>query len=356
MNVRVRWLRDQLKVLNIQGMIVSNPVNIKYLTGIDAEGTFLITQKDNIFLTDSRYTESVNSILTLDDEIIVYDVRDVSKEDYENFFMFYENVGFEEKYVTYEKYKLYMQLYKANLLVETEGIVENHRTVKDEEEIENVKKACEITDKCFEYIIKYIKRGMTEKEIAFEMEKFMLMNGADEIAFETIVASGHNSSMPHAKPTNRKIREGDVILLDFGCKCNGYCSDMTRTVFMSFIDEDVKETYEFVLKQQKNVIDSLKDGANIKIICKNLENEYRMNNFQIAHALGHGVGFDVHEIPYFSSKHDLNLKENMIVAIEPGVYIPGRYGIRIEDTVHITKNGCIILTKSAKNEIIIKDN
>lgn len=353
MNVKIRWLRNQLVSLKLDGMIVSNPVNVKYLTGLNEEGILIIAPKENIFVTDGRYIESVNNNLTIDDEIVAYDSKDLSKYDYEAIFMLSENIGFEEKYVTYEQYKKYLQLYQVNL-VETEGIIENQRVVKEEEEIECVKKACEITDKAFSYIIKNIKKGMTEREIAFEIEKFMISNGADGLAFETIVASGSNSSMPHVVPTDRKIIPGDIIQFDMGCKYKGYCSDMSRVVFVEEMDEKYKEIYDFVLEQQDIISTSLKDGANIKTVIKDRETEYKLKNYSVLHAFGHGVGLEIHEQPVLKSKVDCLLKENATIAIEPGVYVSGKYGIRIEDTYKVTKNGCINLTNSTKEYTIIK--
>ena len=353
MNKKIKWLRDQLKSQNIQGMIVANPINVKYLTGIEAEGTLLLTSKDNIFITDSRYIESVNSHLTLDDEIIVYNIKDISKFDNESFFSLYENIGFEEKYITYEQYKRYLSSYKSTNLVETGGIVENQRIVKEENEIDNIKIACKITDDCFSYILDYIKVGMTEKEIAFEIESYMIKNGADSLAFETIVASGPNSSMPHAVPTSRKIESGDCILLDFGAKYNGYCADMTRTIFVRYIDDEIKESYMFLKKLQEDILDLVKDGCNLKVLSKMFENELKLKNHQMLHALGHGVGLEVHELPFFTTKYDIGIKENMVLAVEPGLYVTEKYGIRIEDTVLVQKNNCIKLTNSEKNYIII---
>ena len=353
MNPRIKCLRNQLISLNMEGMIVSNPVNIKYLTGIEAEGELLINRKENIFLTDSRYVEEVNSRLTIDSEIIVWDKRGMIREDYENFFIFCEKIGFEESYVTYEKYKQILQLYKIHELVETEGIIEKQRRIKDEEEISKIKKACEITDQCFEFLKNYIKRGMTEREIAYRIEEFFLKNGAEGVAFNPIVASGSNSSMPHAMVTDRKIEDGDILLIDLGCKYQGYCSDMTRTIFIGSVPETIKTTYDMLLKVQEKALEDLKDGANIKTITKTVEQELKINRFDLVHALGHGVGLDVHEIPVLTSKYDNLLKENMVIAVEPGIYIPKSFGIRIEDTVLITKNGCIKLTNSEKNYTII---
>ncbi len=353
MNVKIKWLRNQLVSLKLEGMIVSNPINVKYLTGLSEEGMLIIAPKENIFVTDSRYIESVNQKLTIDDEIVVYDIRNLSKYDYEAIFMLSENIGFEEKYVTYEKYKKYLQAYQVNL-IETEGIVENQRIVKEKEELELVKKACEITDNAFSYIIRNIKRGMTEKEIAFEIEKFMISNGADGVAFESVVASGKNSSMPHAVPTDRKIIPGDIIQFDIGCRYKGYCSDMSRVVFVEEMDEEYRKIYDFVLEQQKIIATSLKDGVNIKNVIKDRETEYKLKNYEILHAFGHGVGLEIHEAPFLKSQIDCNLKENSIIAIEPGVYVPKSFGIRIEDTFHVTKNGCVSLTNSTKDYTIIK--
>ena len=352
MNPKMTWLRNAMTSLNLQGMIVSNPTNIKYLTGIDAEGILVITRKENIYITDSRYIEYAHSVLTLYDEIIVYNFTDMSQEDYENFFMFCENVGFEEDYVTYAKYKEYMHKFKINNLVETENAIEKQRMIKDEEEIKNIKTACEITDKCFSHILKFIKPGMTEKEIAAEIDGFYNKN-AEGNSFDTIVASGENSSKPHAVPTDRKIQDEDIITIDMGCKYNGYCSDMTRTIFIGNVPEYIKPVYDLVLKNQKQVLDEMKEGANTRLLTKSVESDFHLNNFDLVHALGHGVGMDIHESPIISSKSDNILKENMVVTDEPGIYIPKQFGVRIEDTVLITKFGCISLTESEKNYIII---
>ena len=354
MNVRLNWLRNQLCRNNMEGMIVTNPVNIRYLTGINAEGILLITPKENIYITDGRYIESVNSILTIADEIIVMDIREISIYDYENFFTFCENIGFEENNLTYAKYKEYKQKYKINNFVETDNIVEKQRMIKDAQEIENIEQACKLTDKCFSYLVEYIKKGMTEKEIAYEIEKFFIQNGAEALAFDSIVASGPNSSKPHAVPTDRIIQSGDVIILDFGCKYNGYCSDMTRTIFVDCVQDEIKWVYDLVLKNQTLTTKEIHDGSNVRLITKMVENDFELHNYHLIHALGHNVGLDVHEDPILSAKvGDIILRENMTLTNEPGIYIPGKFGVRIEDTMLITKSGCINLTKSGKNYIVI---
>ena len=353
MNKNIVWLRNKMNMLNLQGMILSNPVNIKYLTGIEAEGVLLITRKENFFITDARYIEEVQSVLTIDDGIIVNNISNLTPDDYENFFLFCENVGFEENYVTYATYKRYIARYKIHNLEETEYLIEKQRMIKDEEEIDYIERACKITDKCFEHICEFIKVGKTEKEIATEIEKFFKENGAEELAFDTIVASGKNSSKPHAVPTDKKIEAGDPITIDMGCKYKGYCSDMTRTVFAKFVPDSVKPVYDLVLKNQLQTLKDMKEDMAIKAVSKMVENDFKINGFELVHSLGHGVGLDIHEIPFINGKNDGVLKANMTVTSEPGIYIPNRFGVRIEDTVLITKSGCINLTKSDKNYIIV---
>ena len=352
MNGKMQWLRNKLLSMDLQGMIVSNPVNIRYLTNIKAEGLLLVTRKENIFLTDGRYIEDVHNTLTLFDEIVVYDTIGLTLDDYENFFMFCENVGFEEYYVTYAKYKEYMHKFKINSLVETEGMIEKQRMIKDEEEIESIKKACKITDDCYNYILNYIKPGMTEKQIAREIDDYYYKH-AEGTSFDTIVASGENSSKPHAIPTDRQIQEKDIITIDMGCKVNGYCSDMTRTFFVGEVPEEIKPIYDLVLKNQLQTLNDMKENFNTKLLSKMVDNDFRLNNYDLIHALGHGVGLDIHEAPTISIRSENMLKENMVVTDEPGIYVAGKYGVRIEDTVLVGKGGSEPLTKSNKDYVII---
>ena len=352
-NNNIRWLRDKIKMLNLDGIIISNPINVKYLTGIEAEGSFLITPKENIYITDGRYVEQVNNTITLNDEIVVYDMKDLSKDDYENIFTFCENVGFEEDYVTYAQYKYFMQYYKINNLEETEKIIEKQRMIKDKEEIEYIQRACRITDECFDHLKEYIKIGLTEKQIAKEIDEFFIEHGADGVAFDTIVASGKNTSKPHAVPTNKKIEEGDPITIDFGCKYKGYCSDMTRTIFAGYVPNEIKEIYELVLKNQRQVIDEMKEGVNLKLISRMVENDFKLHRYDLIHSIGHGVGMEIHELPFFSSRADCILKNNMVVTDEPGIYVPGKFGVRIEDTVLVNRGMATALTKSNRDYIIV---
>ena len=352
MNDRILSLRNKMAGLNLQGMIISNPTNVKYFTGLEAEGVLLITRKENIYITDSRYIEYVSNTITPFDEIVVDDIKNISKDDYENFFMFCENVGFEENFVTYAAYKKYMHLYKINNFVEAEVLINKLRMIKDEQEINNIKEACRITDECFSILVEYIKPGMTEKQIARVIENYY-MEHAEGVSFEPIVASGENSSKPHAIPTDRIIKDNDIITIDMGCKVNGYCSDMTRTIFLGTLTDERKYVYDLVLKNQIKSLNEMKEGASIKDIAKIVTSNFALEGYDMAHGLGHGVGLDIHEPPFIKEANDNTLKEKMVVTDEPGIYIPGNFGIRIEDTILITKEGPEVLTKSPKDLVVL---
>ena len=194
---------------------------------------------------------------------------------------------------------------------------------------------------------------MTEKEIALEMEKYMLLNGAEKIAFETIVGSGVNSANPHAKPTDKRVEAGEPIVLDFGCSYNGYTSDMTRTIFLKFIPEEIKPIYDLVLLNQEKALEQMIENGDTKKISNQVVFNFKQKGYELIHALGHGVGMETHEKPYITNRSGQILKENMVVTVEPGIYIPNRFGVRIEDTVLVKKEEPISLTKSKKEYVII---
>lgn len=353
MNYKIKCLREKMKLLEIDGMIISNPINIEYITGVYAEGTLIINDKDNIFITDARYIEDVNSTITISDEINVRDQANIPENEYISFFANCPRVGIEENYISYSKYQNLVRIYRLKEAVETNNLIEKMRTIKDDNEIAKIRRACEITDNCFTHLLEYIKVGMTERQIAFEIEKYFIENGANGLAFDTIVASGENSSKPHAVPTNRKIQSGDNITIDFGAKYKGYCSDMTRTIFVGSVSDEVRNLYNFILEGQLRATNKIKDGVDGKSVARGVQIEYNARNFELIHALGHGVGLEVHELPYLSYRSSQILKENMVVTNEPGIYIPEKIGIRIEDTILVNKLESEVLTKSSKELIVI---
>ncbi len=353
MNYKIKCLREKMKLLEIDGMIISNPINIEYITGVYAEGTLIINDKDNIFITDARYIEDVNSTITISDEINVRDQANIPENEYISFFANCPRVGIEENYISYSKYQNLVRIYRLKEAVETNNLIEKMRTIKDDNEIAKIRRACEITDNCFTHLLEYIKVGMTERQIAFEIEKYFIENGANGLAFDTIVASGENSSKPHAVPTNRKIQSGDNITIDFGAKYKGYCSDMTRTIFVGSVSDEVRNLYNFILEGQLRATNKIKDGVDGKSVARGVQIEYNARNFELIHALGHGVGLEVHELPYLSYRSSQILKENMVVTNEPGIYVPEKIGIRIEDTILVNKLESEVLTKSSKELIVI---
>lgn len=232
--------------------------------------------------------------------------------------------------------------------------VENILMRKTKEEIEKLRHASMLTDKGFAYICKTIQSGMTEKEIAKKLDDYMFSQGATGLAFDTIVGSGKNSAQIHSTPSDRVIQENDIILLDFGYVIDGYCSDMSRTIFVGSITEKQKEFYDLVYRTQMNAIENIKIGMTAKeadILGRKLILDKGMD---YAHALGHGIGTEVHEELILSPKRDTVLEEDMVFTIEPGIYLENEFGIRIEDVVLLTKHGVETLSNAPKEIIVIK--
>lgn len=222
------------------------------------------------------------------------------------------------------------------------------------DEIEKLEKAAELGDECFRYICNEIKIGMTEKDIAEKMNCFLLENGAEGLSFDTIVGSGVNSAQIHSTPTERKIEFGDIILLDYGCVLSGYCSDTSRTIFVGNVNDEYKEIYDIVLASQLKAINEIVSGMTCKEADAIARDYIVQKGYNFNHALGHGVGREVHEQPVLSPNHNEILENNMVFSIEPGIYLENKFGVRIEDTV-VLKNGKVqTLSKASKNITIIK--
>lgn len=226
--------------------------------------------------------------------------------------------------------------------------------IKTEEEINKLKGASKLADECFEFICNKIKIGMTEKEIAKQMDDFMLKGGATALSFETIVGSGENSSQIHSTPTDRKIEYGDIILLDFGCVVDGYCSDISRTIFIGEVKDEYREIYQIVLEAQQKGIEKITNEMTAKeadFVCREVINN---KGYDFAHALGHGVGTEVHEEPVISPKREDVLENNMVFTIEPGIYLENKFGVRIEDTVLLKDGKVEPLNLVSKDFVIIE--
>lgn len=229
------------------------------------------------------------------------------------------------------------------------------RTIKSTEEIEKIHKAQEIAEKAFDEILGFIRPGVTEREIALKLDNCMLENGAEGLSFETIALAGANTSMPHGVPGNYKVKNGDFVLMDFGAVYDGYHSDMTRTVCVGQSSEKMGKIYDIVLKAQLEALKKVKSGitgSELDGYARDIIDESGYGDF-FGHSLGHGVGMEIHEFPTASSKSETILKENMVVTVEPGIYLPGEFGVRIEDFVVVTENSHQNLTNCPKKLIIL---
>lgn len=359
---RIDNLRIEITKKNLDAVLISSIPNIIYLTGLsifshtEREAFLLITKNKFFVITDGRYSHFV-----LENN---YEVIELSSETpldvlLKNLIKKFDirKIGIEEHDLKVSEHKLILKRIKESINFELNDL----RKIKDEFEIENITKACRLADQAFEFILGKIKLGTVEEYIAFEIEYFIRKQRAN-ISFSPIVAFGRNSAYPHHKPGNRKLKKGDIILLDFGARVNNYCSDITRTLFFGKATKDQEKVYQAVLDAQKKSIDFLNskfmvhnsDNKSVKAsIIDQVSRNYIISKGypSIPHSLGHGVGLDVHEFPKISQNSKDILKNGMVFSIEPGIYIPEFGGVRIEDLVCIINNNIKILTRSKKELI-----
>ena len=370
---RRRKLKHLLYEKKIQAVIISSPSNLYYYTGFTGGEAFFVMpvtsddadESQGFLITDSRYYEQVEKECP-DISLIRLEKKGYSetvKEVLENPCMEKEqnspsDAGYKVAIEESMKLAQYLKLCEVCNDVEFRVCGEElnaSRMVKDTLELEKIRQAEAIGDAAFSYILNWIKDGVTEADIALELEFFMKKKGASKLSFDTIVASGTNSSMPHAQVTNRKIEHGDFITMDFGCVYQGYCSDMTRTIAFGKPTQDMEKVYQIVLDANKRAMEQVKEGRKCSYIDSLARNYIKDQGFgaYFGHGLGHGVGLEIHEEPRFSPKCDVDISENMVITVEPGIYLPGRFGVRIEDLIVVKKNGYENLTHSEKELIIL---
>jgi len=350
----ISQLRKELAKQKLDGLFVAKEVNVSYLSNFKGQGQLLITPTKKILLTDSRFVEQARqkvrsfqihsrpSFCSLAD-----DVLGLSKK------LKVKRLGFEASGVSYRFYRTLKNSLKGIQLVSTTNIIENIRAIKTPAEIKLIKKAASLALISFAFAKKIIKPGKTEIEIARKVRSFMRTQGAEDAAFEIIVASGKRSSLPHAPLTNRKIRKNEPVLVDLGCRISGYNSDLTRMVFLGKIRGKLKRSYEVVYQAQQQAISAVKAGKRANQIDK-IARQYivraKLGEF-FGHATGHGIGREVHENPAISPKNKGILREGMVITVEPGIYLPGLGGVRIEDMVLVTKKGHEVLTNDRYKSI-----
>lgn len=343
----------------IDAALIVSPVNRFYLSGFkSSKGIVFVTRDISYFIVDFRYYESACSLIKNMEVVMSSDFKSeilniIKKHKIKNILL--ENDG-----ITLAEVLKFEEWFKDDdiFFVKTkklDDIIYSFREIKTDEEIKNIQTAQEIAERAFNKLLSTLKLGMSEKEIAFNLEFLMKKEGADGISFELIVASGKNSAIPHATPSDKPIKDGDFITIDMGATYKGYCSDMTRTVALGKVSEKQLSVYNTVLKAQTQAISMIKPDA----LCKKIDDIARKiiseNGYEgcFKHALGHGVGIQVHENPVLSVHSEAILKPGMIVTIEPGIYLKNEFGVRIEDMILVTESGYKNLTSLNKDLIIL---
>ncbi|SFL81441.1 M24 family metallopeptidase [Pelosinus propionicus] len=351
MEKRLIKLRKFMKEHQLDCMLIHKPENRHYFSGFSGSaGILLISNNENLLLTDFRYIEQA-TMQAAQYEIVRYHTVGKTLTEMINKLGVFQ-IGFESDFVTYDGHQeLINYLHSVNLIpVQLDAL----RMVKDESEIALIKKAVKIADDAFSRIMSFLKPGMTEQEVALELEYYMRQLGAEKPAFDTIMASGKRGALPHGRASDKIIELGDFVTMDFGAVYKGYHSDITRTVCMGKATAKQKEIYEVVLAAQLAGVQAVtagKIGKDVDAVARNIIIDAGFGEF-FGHGLGHGLGLNIHEEPRLSPAniHTVLLK-NMVVTVEPGIYLPDWGGVRIEDTVLVSDEGCQILTASSKQLI-----
>ncbi|MDR0847409.1 MAG: aminopeptidase P family protein [Lactobacillales bacterium] len=333
---------------------VRNSHNVRYLSGFTGTTAhILVTATKAYFFCDSRYTAQAKQ-QAVDFEVLEtnYFIKEIEKVvKAENI----KKLAFEENILTWDLFTKYNDQISAKF-VPSEGTVEAIRAFKEDDEIEAIQRACVIADKAYEHILTFVQPGQTEKEVALELEFFMRRLGAEKLAFDTIVASGWRSALPHGVASDKVIEEGDMVTIDFGCFVDGYCSDITRSFGVGKLDCELVEIYETVQEAQARVIKEVKPGmtgAEVDAIARDYIESKSFGKY-FGHGLGHSIGLEVHEDPRFSPSWPHKIEPGMVITDEPGIYIEGLGGVRIEDDLLITEDGCFIFNKAPKELIEIE--
>lgn len=348
----------QLEAHDLDAMLLTGEANRFYASGFHSAGTdgvALVTRRKAYYFTDSRYTEAAarcvqgaelreigrgRGYAALIGEVIAeHQIR---------------RMGFEDAYMTVQDWERYRKALSCELVPAAE-LLRQLRMVKDEEELEAMVAAQRIAERALADILEEIRPGVTEKEIAARLQYLMLHYGASDMSFDPIVVSGPNGSLPHGVPSEKEIRQGEFVTMDFGCICHGYCSDMTRTVAVGYATEEMQRVYQTVLSAQLAGIAAAKagltgrevDGAARAVI------EAAGYGDCFGHSFGHGVGVEIHESPNASPMNDSPLPVGAVISAEPGIYLPGKLGVRIEDVILLTEDGCKDITKAPKDLIVL---
>ncbi|MGO1059095.1 M24 family metallopeptidase [Planococcus sp. FY231025] len=353
--LKLQKLRNEMQQQQIEALLITSQYNLRYITEFTGTaGLALVTPEKAFFITDFRYTEQAGAQVKEFEVVqaktnLLEEVAEIVQS------LGLETVSFEQDYMTYALFSQYKEKMDAEMKP-VSGLIEKIRMFKTPEEVEVLKAAAKIADAAYEHICTFIRPGQTELEISNELEFFMRSQGATSSSFDIIVASGTRSALPHGVATDKRIEAGDMITLDFGALYNGYISDITRTLAVGEPSEKLKEIYQVVLDAQVLALENIKPGMT-GIEADAIARDYIKSKGYgdaFGHSTGHGIGLEVHEAPGLSSKSQTVLEPGMAVTVEPGIYLPGIGGVRIEDDIMITESGNERLTHSTKELRILQ--
>ncbi|UHA57945.1 Xaa-Pro peptidase family protein [Metabacillus litoralis] len=353
--MKLEKIRQRFKELSIDGLLITSSYNRRYMTGFTGTaGVVVISEDKAVFITDFRYTEQAAKEIEGFEIVqhtgpIIEEVADQVEK------LGIKRLGFEQDSLTYQLFSSYKEAIKSSEFIPVSGAVEKLRLIKSPAEIKILKEAAEIADAAYKHILTYIKPGLKEIDVANELEFFMRKNGAVSSSFDIIVASGYRSALPHGVASEKEIEKGDFVTLDFGAYYKGYCSDITRTFAVGEPSDELKKIYSIVLEAQLRGMNGIKPGLTGKqadALTRDYIKEQGYGEY-FGHSTGHGLGMEVHEGPALSFKSDTVLEQGMVVTVEPGIYVTGLGGVRIEDDTVITEKGNESLTHSPKDLIIL---
>lgn len=352
---RVEQLQERLEELNYPGCVVHNLTNLRYLTGFTGSaGAALITPTQVIVITDGRYTEQIHAELgaaRVDAEIHIHSGKPDDLLMTTATKLGLKSLALEANTITWAQLRAIEATDFAGELIPSSNLVEQLRRVKEPEEVVRIRAACAIADTALGEVRHLLGAAVTEREFAYELDTAMKRNGADDVSFETIVATGDNGARPHHRPTNTVIHEGDLVVIDFGALVEGYHSDMTRTIAVGDIGEERQRMFDVVRESQEQGVQTVIAGATgveVDEVCRKVIRDAGWEE-AFSHGTGHGVGLDIHEQPVVSPRSGDTLEPGHVVTVEPGVYLSGLGGVRIEDTVVVTEDGCERLTLATKS-------
>ncbi|WP_019909645.1 M24 family metallopeptidase [Paenibacillus sp. HW567] len=353
-NKRVSKLRKVLQEQGLDAMLITSGINRRYLSGFTgSSGYVLITGDDSYLLTDFRYmTQAAEQVTGM--KVIQHGPKfiDTVRELLNGANV---RIGFEQDDVTFSAYTAFAAALQPAVLVPVSKAVENLRMFKDEDELAVMQRAADLADATFNHIVKVIKPGMTERDVDLEMEFYMRTHGATSSSFDTIVASGERSAMPHGVASSKVIQNNEFVTFDFGALLDGYCSDVTRTIALGTPDPKLKEIYDVVLEAQLHTLANIKPGMTGRecdALARDIITRYGYGEY-FGHSTGHGLGMEVHENPRLSKLADEIMEPGMVVTVEPGIYLSGLGGVRIEDDILITESGIMLLTHSSKDYLVL---